>query len=241
MTTLSWRIPALVISLVPGLIAQNLPTADEINARAERADIEGTSNLRSYSLLRHYVVDNPRFGKHAEMTVRVTYTPEAGKTFEIVSSTGADGMQKHVFDKLLQAEKESSANRHLEDMRIGPRNYALKLLGTETKDGVNCYVLEMKPVRKGKYLLEGKVWINESDFGVVQVDGRPAERISFWVGRPLISQSFRKVGPVYMMCTNKSVADVKILGRSELTIASSEFHVNEEVAHVAHAKPAATN
>ena len=106
-------------------------TADEIGERAERADIEGTAALRHYTLTRHYVMDAPRFNRHSEMTVRVTFRPGAGKTFEILSSQNAEGMQKKVFEKLLEAEKQSGQVPSLNEMRIGPRNYSFTLLGKD--------------------------------------------------------------------------------------------------------------
>lgn len=187
--------------------------------------MDGTSMLRDYVLTRHYVIDNPRFGKHAEMTVKVTYKVGQGKSFEILEQKNAEGMQKKVFEKLMEAEKESGKPESLDGMRIGPRNYTFELLGTDIRDGRKCYVLALKPKRKNKFLLEGKAWVSAEDFGVVRVEGRPAERISFWVGKPQITQTFCKVGPVWMMSQNRSVAEVKIVGRSELSIESFDFKV----------------
>lgn len=219
-----------------GLYAEEL-TADQIGQMAAQADIDATAALRDYTVVRHIVLDNPRFNKHAEMTMRVTYHAGAGKTFEILETKNAEGMQKKVFQKLIEAEKESSQKKNVDEMRIGPRNYAFELVGTEKRDGRLCYVLELKPKRKNKYLVEGRAWVSADDFGIVHVEGRPADRISFWVGKPAIRQSFCKVGPVWMMASNHSSADVKLIGKSELSIDSSDFSVrymdHEQIARAA--------
>jgi hypothetical protein len=203
----------------------DLPTAEQIGERAGIADAENTSLVRAYTVTRRYVLDTPRFNKHAEMTVRVTYRPDLGKKVEIVSSQNADGIQKRVFQRVIEAEQESSTPEHVEAMRISPRNYSFRLLGTEQRDGFLCYVLELKPKRKSKFLIEGKAWINTEDYGLVHVEGRPAERISFWVGKPEFSQSFCKVGPAWMLSSNHSTAEVKLFGKSELAIDSFNFKV----------------
>lgn len=215
----------LGLVIVSTLVAAELPTAEQVGARAEQADLTGTNALRNYVVTRHYVIDNPRFNRHAEMTVKVSYKPGSGKTFEVLSQKNAEGMQKKVFDKLIEAEKESSRQEIVDDMRIGPRNYTFQFLGTEMRAGRKCYKLALKPKRKNKFLIEGTAWVSADDYGVVHLEGRPAERVSFWVGKPQITQTFCKVGPVWMMAGNRSVADVKIVGKSELLIESFDYKV----------------
>ncbi len=225
-----------------GVLAATVPaaeptlTAQQIGARAEQADIDEMASLKGYTLMRHYVLDSPRFGKHAELSVRVTYRAGLEKKFEILSVHGAEGIGRRVFDKLIEAEKDASRQEQIDAMRIGPRNYDFALLGTENRNGQRCYVLQLKPKRKNRFLLDGKAWVSTDDFGVVAVQGRPSERVSFWVGKPEITQNFSRVEGVWMMSTNRSVAEVKIAGHSELSIESSNFKVEctkPSVSHVA--------
>jgi hypothetical protein len=200
--------------------------AAEIGRLAGQADVQATALLRDYTVDRRIVMDAPRFNKHAEMVIRVTYRTGQGKSIEVLSSKNAEGMQKRVFDRIIEAEKEASRQRMLDEMRIGPENYDFALIGTEMRDGHNSYVLQLKPKRKSKFLLEGRAWVSVADYGLIHVEGRPSQGISFWVGKPQISQSFCKVGPVWMLDVNSSTADVKMVGRSELKIDSYDFKVN---------------
>jgi len=202
-----------------------VPSADEIVDRVDKVDLEASSRLKSYSSIRRYVISTPRSTKPSEMTVRMTYAPDQGKNFEIVSMQNVEGIQRRILQKILDGERDASRKKTSEDIRISPRNYHVGMLGTEQKHGTLCYVLAMKPKRKSKFLLEGKAWVNAQDYGMIAIEGRPSDRISFWVGRPDVVQTFEKVGPVWMMSTNRSIADVKFIGRSTLAILSSDIQV----------------
>jgi hypothetical protein len=220
-----------------GLFGQ--PSAEAIVERAAQADIENNSLLEGYTATRRYVITSPKFARQAAMTVRVTFRSAEGKTFEILSSENAEGMQKRILLKILDGERDASrATRGSEHIRLSPSNYTVQLLGSENKNGHECFVLSLKPKRKSKFLLEGKAWVSTSDYGLVEIEGRPSERISFWVGKPQIRQTFQKYGPVWVLSANRSVADVRLVGRSELSIESSGVEVKLAPRQVAAARTA---
>ena len=222
-----------------GLFGQ--PTAETIAERAARADTENTTLLEGYTATRRYVISSPKFRRQAVMTVRVTFNAASGKSFEILSAENAEGLQRRILQKILDGERAASSTRSNEQMRLSPANYDVHLMGMENKHGHECFVLSLKPKRKSKYLLEGKAWVSASDYGVVEIEGRPSERISFWVGKPEIRQTFQKYGPVWVMSANRSVADVKLVGRSELSIDSSDVAVSVAPRRLAAAHGAAAS
>lgn len=217
----------LMVAVVTCLAAnaENVPSAEEIGARAGAADAAGMAALREYSVQRRYILKNERFHRDAAMDVRVVYRAGSGKSIEILSSSKSGGMERTVFERLIEAEKESSQSQNVEDLRVGPKNYSFQMLGTEKIEGHLCYVLKLTPKRKSKYLIDGKAWISADDYGLVRVQGRPSQRVSFWVGKPEITQTYRKVGPAWMLISNQSSADVRLIGRSELAIESSGFDI----------------
>jgi hypothetical protein len=207
------------------LHAEEHLTALQIAERVAQADADNDSSIQSFTVIHKYTLDNLRFKKHAEMSVRVSYKADHGKDIQMISGQNIDGMQKHIFQKVIEAEKESSRPDSFEANRVSPRNYSFTLLGTEKKDGYDCYVLAIQPRRKSRFLIEGKIWVNKSDFGIVRMEGHPKERVSFWVGRPEIVQTFCKVGNVWIQAATHSAADVKIAGRSEFLIESFDYKV----------------
>jgi hypothetical protein len=198
--------------------------AEDIIARMMQADDNRDRSLKSYTAVRHYTLHGEK-GRTGELTARLDYDKNTGKKFEILASNGADGLYRRVFDKVLQAEADTSRKGGRDDSAISPQNYNFRLLGEEERDGRNCYVIQLLPKRKSKYLIDGRAWIDEEDYALVRLEGRTAGSVSFWVGRPYIVQNYRKVGNYWLAASNDSVANAKLVGRMELTINSSEYSV----------------
>ena len=200
-------------------------TLDEIVSRLTAADSERREGLEEYTAVRKYMLHNDRKQKTAEMVVHATYRRGEGKSFEIVSSQGADGISGRVLRRVMDAEAEASRKETREQSRLTPRNYDFELLGKEVRDGRLCYVLGLTPKLKNKYLLNGKAWIDVDDFGIVRLEGRPPANVSFWVGKPYIVMDFAKVGDFWLISHNQSRADCKLIGTMELTIEYSKYRV----------------
>ena len=45
----------------------------------------------------------------------------------------------------------------------------------------DCYLLELMPKRRDKYLFIGKAWIDKEDLGIARMEGEPVRSPSFWV------------------------------------------------------------
>lgn len=214
---------AAILPAAAASTAENSPAlcADEIVARMIQSEQSRERSLTEYSATRQYTLRGEN-GKTAAMTVRLVYRSASGKSFEVLSKGGADGIFGHVLDKVLEAETETS-RRHGE--LISPANYDFRLLGLDQQDGRRCYMLQLLPKHKSKYLIDGKAWIDAEDFALVRLEGRTAGSVSFWIGRPYITQSFEKVGNYWLASKNDSVANAKFFGRTELTIQSSDYSV----------------
>lgn len=213
----------LTLPIALAFAAPHAPTLVEIRDGIDRADRIATSAIESYTVVRHYRLNHPGLGREAEMRVRLGFSPDRGKTFEVLSIEHADGIQRRVFARLLEAEKESTSPEKVAGMRLNSSNYDFEFLGEAVLAGRLCYVVGIHPKRKSRTLLEGKAWISVEDFGLVRLEGQPQERASFWVGRAQVVQTYQKFGPVWVMGSNHSVADVRLLGKAELTVESSDF------------------
>ncbi|MCX6625219.1 MAG: hypothetical protein NTY38_29995, partial [Acidobacteria bacterium] len=148
---IGWQVSPLV-SGAAGLLA-----SEDVPLRMERVDDERRASMPDYTYMRRYVLDNARFRQHAEMVVRVTASHASGKQVEVISSTGSDTVRKRVFQKMLEAERSVGKEEMAARARINPRNYDFAFASMETRDGQNCYVLQMKPKGKRKFLLDGQV------------------------------------------------------------------------------------
>ncbi len=178
------------------------------------------SHIASYSRVQHYSVTAERFGLKAELVARVHRDRAKNKTYEILSRTGSSVVQSHVFDALLEAEVNTS---HEGADLLNRENYNFHLIGKAEYAGRHCYLLETDPKHKDKRLLKGRLWLDAEDFGVVHVEGRPAESLSFWVGRPNIMQDFQKQAGFWWASRRNSFIDNFWLGKSDLVIEYTDY------------------
>lgn len=200
--------------------------ADGVNPEQERV-VEGmlreqaarSSGFESYTRTQHYSVITDRFGLRAEMTARVHRDHLKGKTFEVISRSGSHLVQSRVFDALLAAEVSANQQGEL----LTPENYLFRLVKQVEYAGRPCFLLESEPRHKEKHLLEGKIWVDAEDFGVVHAEGRPAESLSMWVGRPLIVQDFTRIAGFWWAAKRHSYIDNFLLGKASLVVDYSDY------------------
>jgi hypothetical protein len=205
--------------------ANTTPSGNDILKRVAAMFNERRAAMPEYTGVRHYTLRNLRFGLQATTTVRMTYTTTAGKRFTVLARSGSDRLNA-IIDRLL--ESESRASRPEEDARhaITPANYAAGTVGLDTLGGRRCYVLELKPRAKNKFLIKGRAWVDAATYGVVRLEGRPAAGLSWWVGEPRISEDFAEVGGFWFPAHMRSECSSLMLGTSHLEIAYTEYQVS---------------
>src|SRR5215469_1493486 len=126
------------------------PTAEQIAARMAAHDQQRQSSVEGYEGMRRYVLENDKFHKRAEMLVKVTGDKDGTKHFEVVSEEGWKAAHKHVFQKMLESESETSRPETRASAKLTPENYDFELIGTEQLTGRVAYVLEIRPKRNEK-------------------------------------------------------------------------------------------
>ncbi len=207
--------------------AADLPTpaADEIVARMMAADDARTSKLEEYSSVRHYSLDNKRFGVRATMTARVSYRYPGVKTYEILEQSGPGAIRSKVFKRMLDTEVQASQGAGRQDTRMSPGNYAFHLLGRQVNDGRPCYELEVSPKTTNALLFRGKICVDAEDYAVVRMDGEPARNPSFWLRKTVITHRYAKFESFWLPVSNESASDVRIFGTTLVRIEYSGYQI----------------
>lgn len=223
----------ILMTFAATAMAQSESTEARIIRGVVQNDARRHEDLHEYSVVRRYTLTDKHSGKATRMSVRMIYQKDHGKTFEVLETSGAQGMQKRVLQKIMDNEAEASRTGKFNQYRINGDNYNLKLVGEDKVTGRPCYVVELLPRHKSKYLLQGRAWVDKSDLAVVRVEGRPTENVSFWVGKPYIVQTFQKVGNYWMAAHNTSLSDSKLLGTHELTIDYSGYNMGGGIERLA--------
>ena len=87
-------------------------------------------------------------------------------------------------------------------------------------------MLRVTPKAENKYLIDGKIWVDATDYSIVRIEGRPARNPSFWTRSVHFVHTYQKVGPFWLAASTESVSEIRIFGTAELTIENSGYTLN---------------
>ena len=184
-------------------------------------DAQRRSELTGYTAIRRYIAANGKH--HAEMLVAVSCASDGSEEFNILSEDGSGWIRDRIFRTLLNEETEASRRGTRDSTRITPENYGFQIIGIDTLATGPAYVLTVAPRIANKYLIEGKIWVDSKDFSIVRIEGQPARNPSFWIRSVNIVRTYQRVGPFWFAASTDTISQIRILGRSELTIENSNY------------------
>lgn len=196
----------------------SLPSADVVVSRMLAHNAQRQMLLAGYRGMRRYVLENDRLNKHAEMLVRVEGDPDETKHFEVVGEEGWNAAQKHVLQKMLATEADTSSPEARLKTRLSPENYEFHMARTALLGDRMAYVIDVVPRRRDEHLFEGRIWIDAQDYALARVEGKPAKNPSFWIRSVHFVHTYRKSGPFWFPASTESVTVVRIFGETSLTI-----------------------
>jgi outer membrane lipoprotein-sorting protein len=199
---------------------------DDIIARMLERNQFRNEQLHRYSAVRTYEIRNPEGKLAAQAVVRVEYRAPDKKTFNKISERGSGIVRHLVFDRLIQSESETSSGREHRNSAITTANYTFTLAGEEQVGPYHCFVLEVIPKSKEKYLFEGKIWIDAEDFAIVKIAGHPAKKPSFWINRADFVRQYQRIDGFWLPCRDETSVEVKMYGRRMFTVDHQQYVVN---------------
>ena len=174
--------------------------------------------LHKYSAVRTYAVTDLHGKVHAKETVRMDYVAPDKKTFVTIAEEGSVLVRRLVLKRLMESEASAATGEDHRDSAITPANYSFLLLGQEDLGRYHCFVLEVLPKRRDKFLFEGKIWIDSQEFAVVKIAGHPAKNLSFWISRADFVRQYEKIDGFWLPAKDETFVDVKFYGTKILSI-----------------------
>jgi hypothetical protein len=192
--------------------------ANEIVSKVLAENKRRNELLRSYTVTRTYEIRTHEGKLAAQSVVRMEYRAPDVKKFEKTSEKGSGIVRRLVFDRLMDSESESSTGKSHQDSALTPANYEFHFAGQEEAGPYHCFVLEVIPRRKDKYLFEGRIWIESHDFAVVKIEGHPAKKPSFWINQADFVREYQKVDEFWLPLRDETQVEVKVYGKRVLTI-----------------------
>src|ERR1700678_3508630 len=200
---------------------------NEILARVETGTLRRHILLKQYSVSRQYTMENLRFGKHASVAVLMTYHVADGDSYTVLTRSGSDKLNS-IIDQVLESETNASVPAENARRQITPANYRARLVGSEVAAGRSCYVLELVPRFKYRFLIVGKVWVDTESDAVIRIEGQFAASMSMLVGTPHIAEEFMEVSGYWLPAHVRSVTSSFLLGPTELDILFSNYQFDRD-------------
>lgn len=204
-----------------------LTTTQVVQKMVERNE-QRAQALESYRGTRVYHLEYHGWSsKSAGLVVAMTYRRPDEKKFCILSESGSELLHKRVLKRLLEAEVEAMQEEQRRQTAMGPENYEFLLVAYERTLEQDFYVLEVTPRIKNKFLFRGRIWVQGQDFAVARMEGEPTKNPSWWTKRNVIHVTYEKVGDFWLPARNETNTQVRIVGRSSLTIVYQDYHIPE--------------
>ena len=83
----------------------------------------------------------------------------------------------------------------------------------------------MKPRARYKFLYQGRIWVNASDFAVTHIEGEPARNPSFWIKKTSLQHEYMKVGDFWFPAQNRTESQTRLGGKALLTIDYTNYKI----------------
>lgn len=203
--------------------SQSLPG---LVARIAQAETRRDSQITEVRSLRRYTLHNERWKSDPKVEATMVTDAAGKKHYEIVKME-AEGLQKTVLTRILDGEVQA-AEKGTDESAIVPSLYDMQPLEeSKTIHGRSCQMMRLMPKKRTKFALDGEACVDTKELAVLKVEGRTAKNVSFWVGRPYLIQEFKKVGGSWFSSYNRTIADVRFFGKTELTVEFLDYSIKQ--------------
>jgi hypothetical protein len=114
-------------------------------------------------------------GQYRE-TRDVIFSPEKDRTEEFV------GRPDNGLKYLILTEEDFADIRNIQPLVLTEDrlwNYENKFRGEETMDGVECWVLQVRPrqILQGQRFFDGMIWVDKKEYNIVRMEGQAVPQI----------------------------------------------------------------
>jgi hypothetical protein len=196
-------------------IVENYCTAAQVQAQTVRGasmDVEIDASL-------------PKLKKHGRLHALRRISPLGLIRYEKAQFEGDGLVNKEIISRYLSAEVEAQKQQS-PALAVTPENYKFKYKGINRNTGRDVYVFEVNPRQKREGLFKGEVWIDASTYLKVQESGYLVKNPSIFLKKVAFIRKYEIRDGISVPRQVQSVADVRFVGKAELTIDFSNFSID---------------
>lgn len=168
---------ALALSSAPVFAADPPP---DLAKKVAQREAENEAERANYLYRQTIVFDEldkhgARIGDYREVR-EVIFSPQGERTERLV------GKPTLALKNMKMTEEDFHDFREIQPLLLTPDalwNYETKYKGEETIDGIDCWLLQVRPrqILQGQRLFDGIFWIDKRDFSIVRSEGQAVPQI----------------------------------------------------------------
>jgi hypothetical protein len=148
-------------------------------------------------------------------------------TYDRLRFEGDGTVKTQVIARYLTAEAEAQKSQS-PSLAVTPENYKFKYKGLNNLDGRDVHVYQVTPRQKRQGLFKGEIWIDAATSLRVRESGTLVKNPSLFLKRVDFVRNYDIRGGVSVPRRVESVANVRMVGKAELTIDFSNFAADTE-------------
>jgi hypothetical protein len=197
------------------VIVENYCTASQAQAQMVRGasmDVEIDASL-------------PKLKKHGRLHALRRISPLGLIKYEKAQFEGDGMVNKEIISRYLTAEVEAQKQQS-PAIAVTPENYKFKYKGMKWDAGQNVHVFAVSPRQKREGLFKGEVWIDARTYLKVQESGYLVKNPSIFLKKVAFVRKYEIRDGISVPLQVQSVADVRFVGKAELTIDFSNFSID---------------
>ncbi len=197
------------------VIVENYCAASEVQSQMVRGasmDVEIDASL-------------PKLKKHGRLHALRRISPLGLIKYEKAQFEGDGLVNKEIITRYLTAEVEAQKLQS-PAVAVTPQNYKFKYKGMKSDAGQNVHVFAVSPRQKREGLFKGEVWIDARTYLKVQESGYLVKNPSIFLKKVAFVRKYEIRDGISVPLQVQSVADVRFVGKAELTIDFSNFSID---------------
>jgi hypothetical protein len=204
------------------LMAEPAPAPSALEPVLHRFLARADEPLVTYRGTRHLEGRNERYNVSGWMEIAVELTAD-GFHYRVIDEGGSDLIRRRVFRSMLESEEEIFANGDMARSTFTQTNYELTTAEAAEPGLVKLFA---RPKRKDVTLIDGAVYITDTDADLVRVEGRLAKSPSFWTRRVDVVKHYARVGGLRVPIRFDSTAQIRFAGTSTMTMTYDYAMIN---------------
>ena len=196
------------------VMAEPAPTPSALEPVLHRFLTRADEPLVTYRGTRHLEGRNERYNMSGWMEIAAELTAD-GFHYTVINEGGSDLIRKRVFRSMLEDEEQIFANGDVTRSSFTPTNYDLSPAQASEPGLAKLFA---RPKRKDVTLIDGAIYITDTDADLVRVEGRLAKNPSFWTRRVDVVKQYARVGGLRVPIRVESTAQIRFAGTSTMTM-----------------------